>query len=230
MALRGGVGADGQACAVDVEDEKVLTRSLKQWTNSPGALGQGVGGSCLVPPTLPPEISLGSAALPLPVEISGEEKKMEKKISIRSSSGSSWSASESVEPTVFKGPKMITFDGDQTLYSDGANFEGNPQLANYLYLLLRHGVTLAVVTAAGYEYQTERYEMRLSGLLAYFKAKNLPPDDCERFYLFGGECNFLLKVRVQMKQKEHVTTVFQSTGSRTFCKLVVNSFLLILLN
>jgi len=96
--------------------------------------------------------------------------------------------------TTFKGPKMITFDGDQTLYSDGANFEGNPELANYLYLLLRNGVTLAVVTAAGYEYQVEKYETRLSGLLSFFKARNLPAEDCERFYLFGGECNYLLKM------------------------------------
>jgi IMP-specific 5'-nucleotidase len=52
----------------------------------------------------------------------------------------------------FNGPKLISFDGDQTLYSDGQNFERNPRLAFYLYLLLRHGVTIAVVTAAGYEY------------------------------------------------------------------------------
>jgi hypothetical protein len=107
------------------------------------------------------------------------------------------------EPTVvndpsigstFRGPKMITFDGDQTLYSDGANFESNPKLATYLYLLLRHGVTVAVVTAAGYEYQREKYELRLSGLLAFFKELKLPAEDCERFYLFGGECNYLLTV------------------------------------
>lgn len=94
----------------------------------------------------------------------------------------------------FKGPKMITFDGDQTLYSDGANFEANPELANYLYLLLRNGVTIAVVTAAGYEYETKKYELRLSGLLRYFKQRKLPASDCERFYLFGGECNYLLVV------------------------------------
>ena len=94
----------------------------------------------------------------------------------------------------FKGPRMISFDGDQTLYSDGANFDSNPKLATYLYLLLRHGVTVAVVTAAGYEYQTEKYELRLSGLLAFFKQKGLPQEDCERFYLFGGECNYLMKV------------------------------------
>ena len=51
------------------------------------------------------------------------------------------------------GPRMITFDGDQTLYSDGENFEKNPKLAHALYQLLRHGVVVAVVTAAGYEYK-----------------------------------------------------------------------------
>jgi IMP-specific 5'-nucleotidase len=56
----------------------------------------------------------------------------------------------------FNGPKLISFDGDQTLYSDGQNFERNPRLAFYLYLLLRHGVTIAVVTAAGYEYMVRR--------------------------------------------------------------------------
>lgn len=49
----------------------------------------------------------------------------------------------------FKGPKLLCFDGDQTLYSDGANFEQSPKLAKYLYLLLKHGATIAVVTAAG---------------------------------------------------------------------------------
>ena len=94
----------------------------------------------------------------------------------------------------FCGPKLITFDGDQTLYSDGANFDSNPKLALYLYLLLRNGVTVAVVTAAGYEYQSEKYELRLSGLLAYFRDRALPASDCERFYLFGGECNYLLQL------------------------------------
>ncbi|EED92089.1 predicted protein, partial [Thalassiosira pseudonana CCMP1335] len=82
---------------------------------------------------------------------------------------------------------------NQTLYSDGANFESNPKLAKYLYLLLKHGVTIAVVTAAGYEYQSEKYELRLSGLLAYFKERGLEVDDLERFYIFGGECNYLLR-------------------------------------
>jgi IMP-specific 5'-nucleotidase len=95
----------------------------------------------------------------------------------------------------FNGPKMITFDGDQTLYSDGSNFDSNPALASYLCQLLKHGVIVAVVTAAGYEYNVEKYEFRLSGLLRYFKAKELTAEECERFLLFGGECNYLLHVR-----------------------------------
>lgn len=93
------------------------------------------------------------------------------------------------------GPKLISFDGDQTLYSDGANFDSNPRLANYLYLLLRHGVSVAVVTAAGYEYDVTKYEYRLSGLLHYFSNRGLTEEECERFYLFGGECNYLLQLK-----------------------------------
>jgi len=93
-----------------------------------------------------------------------------------------------------RGPRMITFDGDQTLYSDGANFESNPRLAFYLYQLLRHGVVVAVVTAAGYEYNVEKYEYRLSGLLQYFRQRGLTEEECGRFYLFGGECNYLVQL------------------------------------
>lgn len=62
---------------------------------------------------------------------------------------------QAIKAGQLKGPRMVTFDGDQTLYTDGANFDSNPKLANYMYLLLRHGVSVAVVTAAGYEYNVE---------------------------------------------------------------------------
>jgi IMP and pyridine-specific 5'-nucleotidase len=134
----------------------------------------------------------------------------------------------------FEGPKMITFDGDQTLYSDGANFEQNPQLANYIYLLLRHGVNIAVVTAAGYEYNVERYQTRLSGLLAYFKEKKLPPEDCNKFYLFGGECNYLLSLGPDYKLRPvketgpggwHTATKFISDAPCNWEESGVNSIL-----
>jgi IMP and pyridine-specific 5'-nucleotidase len=99
-----------------------------------------------------------------------------------------------IPPGQLNGPRLITFDGDQTLYADGANFDSNPRLANYLYLLLRHGVSVAVVTAAGYEYNVEKYEYRLSGLLHFFRQRGLSNAECARFYLFGGECNYLFQL------------------------------------
>jgi len=174
---------------IDEEGDSGLASSLEAWEKSPGVWSAlpNLSGALI-----PPMMDLGSPAI--------SNNIFSKSIQSTSNAASSAvnatnaNATKPSEKYVFKGPKMITFDGDQTLYSDGANFDKNPELANYLYLLLRHGVTLAVVTAAGYEYSTEKYELRLSGLLAYFKEKNLPAHDCERFYLFGGECNYLLVV------------------------------------
>lgn len=189
------------------EDEAELNSTLKEWEKSPGLLkgmipafgndhknktnnnsNNGSRGG-----ELPPALDLGAPAPSSTPPLSfNSHTSTEASTTYSRSSSPSSSPSSVFLPSYFKGPKMITFDGDQTLYSDGANFDANPELANYLYLLLRHGVTIAVVTAAGYEYATEKYELRLSGLLAYFKEKKLPPADCERFYLFGGECNYLL--------------------------------------
>lgn len=44
--------------------------------------------------------------------------------------------------------KLVTLDGDETLYPDRHNFE-DVDTAHYLTTLLRSGVHLAVVTAAG---------------------------------------------------------------------------------
>ena len=51
--------------------------------------------------------------------------------------------------------RLVTFDGDCTLYSDGNNFAEH-KLARNICLLLRRGVTCALVTAAGYGYKAER--------------------------------------------------------------------------
>ena len=193
MALRCGPGYEyggstgsltqlGSFAAAQDEDER---RALQRWESQLGEdldllntpVLRSANSGCSGPPS-PPKLDLN---------LDG------------GSNGSAEKTAEDAEESAadaptFRGPSMITFDGDQTLYSDGANFESNPKLALYLYLLLRNGVTVAVVTAAGYEYQSEKYELRLSGLLAYFRDRKLPPEDCERFYLFGGECNYLLRL------------------------------------
>jgi len=96
----------------------------------------------------------------------------------------------------FHGPAMITLDGDQTLYADGSNFSQNDSsvLADCLIRLLNHGVIIAVVTAAGYGYDASKYEVRLDGLLACMRNDGLSSESCKRFYLMGGECNYLLRL------------------------------------
>ncbi|KAI8918418.1 IMP-specific 5-nucleotidase [Powellomyces hirtus] len=89
--------------------------------------------------------------------------------------------------------KLITFDGDMTLYADGADFARDSQLVKLIVHLLRHGLYVAIVTAAGYPGDAPKYEKRLSGLLDGFRASNLPGEALEKFYVLGGECNYLFR-------------------------------------
>ena len=51
---------------------------------------------------------------------------------------------------------------------------------------------VALVTAAGYAYDAPRYMRRLAGLFAYFELHQLAADAAARFWVLGGECNYLL--------------------------------------
>ncbi|KAJ3165220.1 IMP 5'-nucleotidase [Geranomyces variabilis] len=95
----------------------------------------------------------------------------------------------SIAPTI----KLITFDGDMTLYADGADFARDSHLVKLIIDLLRHDLHVAIVTAAGYPGDAAKYEKRLSGLLAGFRDSRLPAAALERFYVLGGECNYLFR-------------------------------------
>ena len=93
---------------------------------------------------------------------------------------------------VRKGPlKLITFDGDVTLYPDGRNLDAdNPVISRILDLLLR-GVAIGIVTAAGYT-EAANYYHRLHGLLdrvhlAVHEKKLTSP----RLVVLGGESQYL---------------------------------------
>jgi len=170
------------------DDDDVYNNAVRQWSQDSPALialnnknnNNNEGNSI----NKIPELSLDG----------GEELGPEGDDDNNDSSSPSFSSS-------FNGPSLITFDGDQTLYSDGKNFESNPKLASYIYLLLKKGVSVAVVTAAGYEYQTSKYELRLSGLLQFFQQQKYPltEEQLNHFYLFGGECNYLLRLGCDYK-------------------------------
>ena len=91
------------------------------------------------------------------------------------------------------GLKFISFDGDETLYADGRNFAQSDatKLARYIEKLLVCGVAVALVTAAGYKNSPDKYEFRLDGLLKFFES--LPADALSRFFVVGGECNYLFE-------------------------------------
>ncbi|KAG0359512.1 IMP 5'-nucleotidase [Podila minutissima] len=96
--------------------------------------------------------------------------------------------------------RLITFDGDMTLYDDGTSFTENSPLIPLLIALMRAGLHVAIVTAAGYPGDAVKYEERLAGLLRRFDMEKLSEKLLERFYVLGGECNYLF--RCGWKQNE----------------------------
>jgi len=91
--------------------------------------------------------------------------------------------------------KMVSFDGDQTLYSDGGNFEEKSGLSYQIIELLKAGITVCVITAANYEHNGPMYEVRLQGLLRRFTKAKLSPEEIARFHVMGGECHYLLRAQ-----------------------------------
>ncbi|KAJ3400763.1 IMP 5'-nucleotidase, partial [Chytridiales sp. JEL 0842] len=90
--------------------------------------------------------------------------------------------------------KLITFDGDMTLYADGADFNRDSELVDLLVGLLKRDIHVAIVTAAGYANDAPKYEQRLSGLLeGIHDATHLSPLQKSRFWVLGGECNYLFR-------------------------------------
>ncbi|CRG88641.1 hypothetical protein PISL3812_05672 [Talaromyces islandicus] len=89
--------------------------------------------------------------------------------------------------------KLVTFDGDVTLYDDGCCLlEGNPVLSRLLRLL-EQGKKVGIVTAAGYT-EASRYYARLKGLLDAISAhKTLTAEQKNGLVVLGGESNFLFR-------------------------------------
>ena len=87
---------------------------------------------------------------------------------------------------------LLSFDGDQTLYSDGKNFS-DLDLAQYIIQFMQNGTYIALTTAAGYGLDAAKYEVRVQALLSAFEDAQLPEDVVSKFYVLGGECNYLLQ-------------------------------------
>lgn len=93
--------------------------------------------------------------------------------------------------------KMVTFDGDVTLYEDGKSLADDATVIPRLIRLLSKDIIVGVVTAAGYnEPSGEKYYHRLKGLIdAIGKSSKLTKEQKERFTVMGGESNYLFRYR-----------------------------------
>lgn len=91
--------------------------------------------------------------------------------------------------------QLVCFDGDQTLYSDGMNFS-DQILAQQILGLMENGVRICLVTAANYQSDGAKYERRLKGLLKFFEERRVSEQVAGRFYVVGGQCNYLMRLGI----------------------------------
>ncbi|KAK4494046.1 hypothetical protein PRZ48_015233 [Zasmidium cellare] len=93
--------------------------------------------------------------------------------------------------------ELVTFDGDVTLYDDGQSLTpDNPCIPRILHLL-KKGVRIGIVTAAGYTEGSKYYD-RLYGLLDALAENNIP---AHQLIVMGGEANFLFAYTPDVKHK-----------------------------
>lgn len=89
--------------------------------------------------------------------------------------------------------RLVTFDGDVTLYDDGKSLLGSNPVIPRILRLLRSGTKVGIVTAAGYTDASKYYE-RLHGLLdaiasAFHRGDVANPE----LIVLGGESNYLFE-------------------------------------
>ena len=89
--------------------------------------------------------------------------------------------------------KLVTFDGDVTLYEDGGSIERGGKIVTRIITLLKRGINVGVVTAAGYD-DPDKYKERLYGLcFALFSDKSMSLEQESKLTVMGGESNYLFQ-------------------------------------
>lgn len=83
--------------------------------------------------------------------------------------------------------ELVTFDGDVTLYDDGESLTHDNPCIPHIIELMKQGVRIGIVTAAGYT-EAPRYYERLYGLLDAIAKEGIPAG---QLVVMGGEANFL---------------------------------------
>lgn len=89
--------------------------------------------------------------------------------------------------------RLMTFDGDVTLYEDGGSITKGSKIVSRLMALLDRGIHVGIVTAAGYD-DPEKYKERLYGLCwELFCNKSMSLENKKRLTIMGGESSYLFQ-------------------------------------
>ncbi|CAK7895014.1 IMP-specific 5'-nucleotidase 1 [[Candida] anglica] len=97
--------------------------------------------------------------------------------------------------------KLITFDGDVTLYNDGSSLTVDSPVVKRLVKLLSLNLFVGVVTAAGYPGQSGalKYYERLKGLVDVIREDTTLTDwQKHNLLVMGGESNYLFRYDVEL--------------------------------
>ncbi|KAK9355365.1 IMP-specific 5-nucleotidase [Lipomyces doorenjongii] len=94
--------------------------------------------------------------------------------------------------------KLVTLDGDVTLYEDGKSLTHDSPVIPVLLELLKRDIAIGIVTAAGYaDTSGTRYKERLEGILVAVRdSTELTPAQKRNLLVMGGESNFLFRFSV----------------------------------
>ncbi|ANZ75221.1 BA75_02315T3 [Komagataella pastoris] len=93
--------------------------------------------------------------------------------------------------------KLVTFDGDVTLYEDGHSMEKDSLIIPEIIQLLKKGLYIGIVTAAGYSNPSgDKYYARLKGLVdCVNESEELNDEQKSNILVMGGEANFLFRLQ-----------------------------------
>lgn len=91
---------------------------------------------------------------------------------------------------------LVTFDGDVTLYDDGSSLQPGDAMVERLLNLLRRGIHVGIVTAAGYaDPSGKMYHERLAGLIeGVMEDPHLEEKMRSNLFIMGGECNYMFRL------------------------------------
>jgi len=99
------------------------------------------------------------------------------------------------------GLRLLCLDADETVYADGGTITAESPMIGIITAFIRSGITVCLVTAAGYPNAPDKYETRLRGLLDAFQFAvdmGAPSDTFRKhFMVMGGEANYLHRLSMQ---------------------------------